>query len=275
MDSDFDKLAVKVLAGLATLAEQEQLKELLAADPDLAEEFDKLKVGAVIAREALLYDQWQQLKKAAEEKTPAQRLQESHDRLMAELRKNKAEPKKGEPPATDDLAEAPPWEWPSEAWKRLVAAVRSLAAVVRVEESYDWGVPADCPVAVPDHLSTPYEQNRYLKSALEPGLHSDSDFSAHYWVIKEWGGIRSFKVNKSNNEKIRTFRRELEKGRLTRPTFNVISSLSKLASFWNHEQYAIYDSRAVFALNWLLIKHIPKAKLLFPQPQGRNKGRPC
>jgi hypothetical protein len=153
---------------------------------------------------------------------------------------------------------------------KLVKSIKDLAEVVNVEEAYDWEVPANCPIDIPDHLPTSYEKNRHLKSALEPELDSDSDFSAHYWVIKEWGGIKSFKVNESNNQKIRTFRKELEKGRLTRPTFSVISSLSKLASFWNHEQYAIYDSRAVFALNWLLIRHTSE-RILFPQPPGRNK----
>ena len=98
----------------------------------------------------------------------------------------------------------------------------------------------------------------------------DENMADHYWIIQQWGGIKNFKNSEKNHEKIRTFHRELNKGRLTRPTFSVISSLSKVASFRHPDQYAIYDSRAVFALNWLLIKHT-EDRTLFTQPAGRNK----
>jgi hypothetical protein len=152
----------------------------------------------------------------------------------------------------------------------LIKAIKSLADEVRVEETYDWEVPADCPVEIPADLSRPYERNLYIKEKLSEVLAADDDMSAHYWVIQDWGGIKNFKDSPSNHEKIRTFRGELEKGRLTRPTFSVISSLSKVASFRHPDKYAIYDSRAVFALNWLLIKHT-EGRTLFTQPAGRNK----
>ena len=50
---------------------------------------------------------------------------------------------------------------------------------------------------------------------------------------------------------------------------NQISSLSKLSSFWEPARYAIYDSRAVFALNWIIFRY-SKDKQLFPRPTGRN-----
>lgn len=152
----------------------------------------------------------------------------------------------------------------------LIKAIKSLADEVRVEETYDWEVPADCPVEIPADMSDPYEQNLYIKRHLGEKLAADDDMSALYWVIQDWGGIKNFKDSEKNHEKIRTFCGELEKGRLTRPTFSVISSLSKVASFRHPDQYAIYDSRAVFALNWLLIKHT-QDRDLFPQPAGRNK----
>lgn len=152
----------------------------------------------------------------------------------------------------------------------LIKAIKSLADEVRVEQTYRWEVPDKCPVEIPADMTDPYEQNLYIKGHLGEKLAADDDLSAHYWVIQDWGGIKNFKNSEKNHEKIRTFCGELETARLTRPTFGVISSLSKVASFRHPDQYAIYDSRAVFALNWLLIKHT-EDRLLFTQPAGRNK----
>ena len=42
----------------------------------------------------------------------------------------------------------------------LIKAIKSLADEVRVEETYDWEVPADCPVEIPPtcpiHMSEIY-----------------------------------------------------------------------------------------------------------------------
>ena len=67
----------------------------------------------------------------------------------------------------------------------------------------------------------------------------------------------------------RTVKKELLKGKLTRTSFASISSLSKLSSFWEPARCAIYDSRAVFALNWIIFRY-SKDKQLFPQPASRN-----
>jgi len=56
---------------------------------------------------------------------------------------------------------------------------------------------------------------------------------------------------------------------MTSELFSTISSLSKISSFLDCENYFIYDSRVIYALNWLLIKHTNK--YLFPQPAGRNR----
>jgi hypothetical protein len=42
-----------------------------------------------------------------------------------------------------------------------------------------------------------------------------------------------------------------------------------LSSFWEPRKFAIYDSRAVFSLNWIIFR-FSKSKQLFPQPVGRN-----
>ncbi len=37
----------------------------------------------------------------------------------------------------------------------------------------------------------------------------------------------------------------------------------------NHNEYAIYDSRVIYSLNWLLFKYTNETSL-YPQPSGRN-----
>jgi len=56
---------------------------------------------------------------------------------------------------------------------------------------------------------------------------------------------------------------------LTKESFTLISSFSKLASFLNPNEYAIYDSRAIYSLNWLLFNFNNNTEL-YPQPLGRN-----
>jgi hypothetical protein len=108
-----------------------------------------------------------------------------------------------------------------------------------------------------------------LKENLGPVLAQDNNLTVHYWVIRDWGGIRTFKVVDSNDARIGKFKEEILKGKLTRTSFAAISSLSKLSSFWEPARYAIYDSRAVFALNWVIFRY-SEDRQLFPQPSGRN-----
>ena len=123
-----------------------------------------------------------------------------------------------------------------------------------------------------EHL-TRYEQNVYLKKNLRAALERDTSLELHYWVIRDWGRIWRFGTSgdvRANKRRFDAFRRQLDRGALTNDSFQTIASLSKVASFWNPEQYAIYDSRAVFSLNWLIYR-FSEDKQLFPQPVGRNK----
>ncbi|HEZ3996741.1 TPA: hypothetical protein WID01_000128 [Neisseria meningitidis] len=123
------------------------------------------------------------------------------------------------------------------------------------------------PIELPSGLSN-FEQNIFLKENLSPKLQNDDSLKTHYWIIREWGGIKSFKQSAENSQLIRQFLSELNSGKLSSGLLK-ISSLSKLASFINCERFAIYDSRAIFSLNWLLFK-FTNADLFF-QPQGRNR----
>ncbi|QDF68525.1 hypothetical protein FJQ87_10630 [Shewanella sp. SNU WT4] len=62
---------------------------------------------------------------------------------------------------------------------------------------------------------------------------------------------------------------ELNKGKLTKKTFDAISSVSKIASFMQPDKYAVYDSRVIYSLNWLLFNYA-NSQSMFPQPVGRN-----
>lgn len=150
----------------------------------------------------------------------------------------------------------------------LVDVLTTLSKRYPLRESYSWELPADCPLVIPDSLGSQFDRNIYLKHHLSRLL-TKEHLVNRYWVIQEWGGIRSLKKNARNDNLLLKLDSELEKGQLTRPTFSVISSLSKVASFINHSDYVIYDSRVIYSLNWLLFKHTNEVQF-FPQPSGRN-----
>lgn len=151
----------------------------------------------------------------------------------------------------------------------MIEHLREIAKAIQLETAYDWEMPANLPINIPADVIGAFSRNVYLKENLAPLLEHDHELTIHYWIIRDWGGIRTFQVGDRNNERIRTFKEEVRRGRLTRATFASISSLSKLSSFWEPERYAIYDSRAIFSLNWLIFRHC-KDKQLFPQPIGRS-----
>ncbi len=144
-----------------------------------------------------------------------------------------------------------------------------MAKAVPLETAYDWELPANLPIEIPAGITGSFAQNVYLKENLAPVLEQDKDLATHYWVVRDWGGIGRFEIGARNDAVIRTFKEEIPKGKLKPKSFAVISSLSKLSSFWEPKRYAIYDSRAVFALNWIIFRY-SKDRQLFPQPEGRN-----
>ncbi len=151
----------------------------------------------------------------------------------------------------------------------LEQAIVELAQALPIEEHFSWDVPPDCPISIPETVEGSFCRNFYLKENLAPLLENDTDRKSHFWIIQKWGGIRTFKDTPENQRRIHSFERQLCEGKMTREIFGVISSLSKVASFKKADTYSIYDSRVIFALNWLLFCHTEKPNL-FPQPLGRN-----
>jgi hypothetical protein len=152
--------------------------------------------------------------------------------------------------------------------EKLATALRTLLQAHPLT-NYPWELPDNCPIEIPSQVSCVYEMNVHLKRHLHAVIKNDHTLKSHYWAIQDWGRIGSFKKNEKNDARIRTFLNELGKSRLTRSSFKCISSLSKVASFIEPEKYAIYDSRAIYSLNWLLYK-FAESDQLFPQPAGRS-----
>lgn len=151
---------------------------------------------------------------------------------------------------------------------QLISKLKELLDDVPIDKNFDWNFP-DAPIQIPSDINDTYSKNIYLKENFAPLLKNDIGLRNHYWIIQEWGGIKSLKKNDRNDEKIRKFKQQLLKQKMTKETFSLISSFSKIASFLEPQKYAIYDSRAIYSLNWLLFNYTDK-KMLYPQPAGRN-----
>lgn len=153
---------------------------------------------------------------------------------------------------------------------QMLTYLRQLKEQFPLDNTYDYPIPPECPIEIPDHCNGDYARNVYLKEHLAPALESELENATtldfHYWIIRKWGKIHKFAQGR---DRIIAFKHELNNGMLGSKTFNTISSFSKLSSFWDPSRYAIYDSMAVYALNWLIFSKHCKDKHLFPQPPGR------
>jgi hypothetical protein len=154
----------------------------------------------------------------------------------------------------------------------MIEHLKELAEALPLETRFEYPLPDDVSkvIQIPADVTGSFSQNVYLKEHLAPVLKQDNALTVHYWLIQRWGGIGSFKKNDKNDARISKFKKEIQKGKLTVSSFDRLSSLSKLSSFWEPAEYAIYDSRAVFSLNWIIFRY-SKDKQLFPQPLGRNE----
>jgi len=150
----------------------------------------------------------------------------------------------------------------------LVNKLKQISAEYPLE-MFDWAIPDNCPMDILGDKLSAHEENIYLKENFHSVLTKDPDLSSHYWLVQQWGGIGSFKKCERNDLRIKKFINELSKGKLTRNSFDCISSLSKIASFLDPEKYVIYDSRVIYSLNWLLFNY-SNIRSLYPQPIGRS-----
>ncbi|GFO61296.1 hypothetical protein GMST_36210 [Geomonas silvestris] len=154
---------------------------------------------------------------------------------------------------------------------RLKNLIKAYASSHSLDTRFIWEFPThDLPSSITCTLpnSNAFRKNIALKGCLKTHL-KKPEYCIEYWIIQKWGGIQGFKKNDKNDQRIAELYKRLEKGVLTKDLFGCISSLSKIASFLNPKHYAIYDSRAIFSLNWLLLKAGARNNF-FPVPAGRN-----
>ncbi|MGZ8935547.1 MAG: hypothetical protein ACXW04_11680 [Methylobacter sp.] len=130
----------------------------------------------------------------------------------------------------------------------LIKALKKILQEFPLDQ-FDWDIPDNCPIHIPTDCKDGYSRNIFLKENFHKTIRNDQTLASHYWAIQDWGGIGSFKRNDKNDRRINSFIEELKKKSLTRSFFECISSLSKVAAFINPDEYAIYDSRAIYTLN--------------------------
>ena len=139
-----------------------------------------------------------------------------------------------------------------------------------LESLYKWDFPKkNLPIRIPKDVSN-FKKNIFLKENLCKKFNEINFIDLSYWIVNEWGGI-PLKRTENNSRKIINFKKKLDnkETRLFKYEFGTISSLSKIASFYEPKEFVIYDSRVVYSLNWLIFKNNLDTKL-FPQPSGRN-----
>ena len=117
-----------------------------------------------------------------------------------------------------------------------------------------------------------FRRNVRLKELIKNKANNSYELTnLNFWIINNWGGIRTFKENEKNLNRFKEFSAQLLKSKLTLDTFGTISSLSKVASFIDPDNYVIYDSRVVYAINWLILTTGTTELKYFPMPSSRNK----
>jgi len=104
--------------------------------------------------------------------------------------------------------------------KNLIDKLIKLKNKYPLEDYFTWDIPSNVPIEIPSTLHNIYIKNIYLKEKLETVLNNDDkNLTNHYWIIQEWGGIKSFKQTQNNDEKIIKFKQQLEKKKLTKAMF--------------------------------------------------------
>ena len=152
----------------------------------------------------------------------------------------------------------------------MIKAIQSLYNQLPLAQHYTWDIPGNVPISIPSNISSAFDRNVYLKRNLHERLGTNHNWKDLFWIIQDWGGIKSLKNTSKNQQRIIEFFSQLTDGKLSKNTHSLLPSLSKLAAFKNPCEYSIYDSRAVYSLNWFLFCHERKPDL-FPQPPSRNK----
>lgn len=165
--------------------------------------------------------------------------------------------------------------------KNVIEKLKEFSRQIDLKERFDFNFDITDKIfssKETEQLSTDknsFDQNVRLKWILSGKYKTNTEQNfIDFWIVNKWGGIRGFKPNERNVEKVRRFKKQLEKRKLSLDCFSTISSLSKISSFIDPENFVIYDSRVIYTLNWLILTCENQngfKKKYFPMPSGRNK----
>lgn len=165
--------------------------------------------------------------------------------------------------------------------ENVINAVRKYNEEIDLKQRFDYKFKMNTSVIEAsitdsiDRTDCGYEKNIILKESLKLQYQSNSDNTQlDFWIINDWGGIYGFKQTQKNLSKILALKNQLQNHKISKENFETISSLSKLASFWNPLEYFVYDARVAYSLNWLILKYENTDGInhkYFPMPNSRNK----
>lgn len=165
--------------------------------------------------------------------------------------------------------------------KKVIEKLKLYSSQIDLKERFDYSFNLFDSIFISDETQqlsnegNPFDQNVRLKWILKEKYEKVTDSTLlDFWVINNWGRIRGFKPTDQNKEKIKTFRKQLLKHSLSKYSFSTISSLSKISSFVNPDNYVIYDSRVIYTLNWLILTCENQERFkeqYYPMPNGRNR----
>ena len=110
-----------------------------------------------------------------------------------------------------------------------------------------------------------YEKNIFLKENSSKIWHVGSKLEIANWAISDWGGIRT-----NSPTTIRNYINEIESKNY--PDYITgVASYSKILSFMNPNEFAIYDARVAISLNAIQLLSNSNSGLIFTYLAGRNK----
>lgn len=112
-------------------------------------------------------------------------------------------------------------------------------------------------------------KNILLKKIISQSINCTSEIleleKCYNWIINDWGKITT-KLDDSY-QKIEDILNKLKNNREL--DLNRISSISKVLSFKDINNYIIYDSRIAYSINWILLK-TEASNVFFYMPSSRN-----
>jgi hypothetical protein len=67
----------------------------------------------------------------------------------------------------------------------MLEHLKEMATAIPLEKKFQWKLPTSTPITIPASITWAFSQNVYLKENLASVLEKESDFAAHYWVIRD------------------------------------------------------------------------------------------